>query len=507
METTPELFDFKHGRQSYFGVFSPQSKSLRSCIIIEDTPRPYLNWLVEVAAQYEMRLAVVLPFSDGAVDLLSGLPVSFGTGTDVRRLHIPDLAQCVAVLDMHNDPERKQIFSGYDPSAPTLAGLHFWQRIPPSSRVSFVIASRWEETDFEDIGLTLAFTQLDKSEDPQRPELPKKARQKLTAKLGTFYAKADRHASCEMTRTASDMYDLRFHNETIHPHGKPITRLYVLLKHGKLTCNELCRLSGSPSRVDDSRVERGLPNNDGRFPLSDENDKSYSKIVLSDAERRSKNKMYKDAQREHKIMSDELTVLQRTMANRKQEVDRLKISLKNVYVSAQEHFQREYGCTFVFGGDTAVDPLQNQLSSQDEAFSQEEILMPEEREQFEKDHSMFRDRMQPVLGEMLSLEDNLKKDTERVSCLSESMKEIGRQRDDLWREINGKHKDTTRGSKPQETIRKDFFDASSLKQKRGLFYLLQQAGGSSDLLDHFHKNIVPTPSGVAYVGDVSWKVG
>ena len=462
METTPELFDFKHGRQSYFGVFSPQSKSLRSCIIIEDTPRPYLNWLVEVAAQYEMRLAVVLPFSDGAVDLLSGLPVSFGTGTDVRRLHIPDLAQCVAVLDMHNDPERKQIFSGYDPSAPTLAGLHFWQRIPPSSRVSFVIASRWEETDFEDIGLTLAFTQLDKSEDPQRPELPKKARQKLTAKLGTFYAKADRHASCEMTRTASDMYDLRFHNETIHPHGKPITRLY---------------------------------------------DKSYSKIVLSDAERRSKNKMYKDAQREHKIMSDELTVLQRTMANRKQEVDRLKISLKNVYVSAQEHFQREYGCTFVFGGDTAVDPLQNQLSSQDEAFSQEEILMPEEREQFEKDHSMFRDRMQPVLGEMLSLEDNLKKDTERVSCLSESMKEIGRQRDDLWREINGKHKDTTRGSKPQETIRKDFFDASSLKQKRGLFYLLQQAGGSSDLLDHFHKNIVPTPSGVAYVGDVSWKVG
>ena len=384
MEPAPGLFEYKHGAQSYFGITLPQSRSLRSCVIVEDTPRPYLNWLLEAAAHFDMRLAVVLPFSDGAIELLSGGSITLGSGKDARHVQIPDPAQCVAILDMHNDPERRQLFDGYDPSLPMLAGLHLWHRIPPSSSVNFLIASRWEETVFADQGLTLAFTQLDKAVDPQRPELPSDARQNLTKKLSSFYAKADRHASCEILRTGPDKYALRFRNSTIHPRGKPVTRLYLLLKYGKLSCNELCRLSGSPSREDSAHVERGLPDGDGRFSFPDQ---LASSSGLSGEELRSKKKMYDDTCEQHRKLSAELESKRTEGGQRDQKVDQQVASLKGrlarILVEAQNHFQREYGCAFIYGGEDADDALERQLQSNGDSPSSVNAVSSLDREEFE----------------------------------------------------------------------------------------------------------------------------
>lgn len=491
----PGFFEFKHGGQAYFGIYSSQSSGLRSCIIIEDTPRPYLNWLTKISAHFNLKLAAVLPFSNESIHLLLGESVSFSAKETCPELVVPDPSQCVVILDMHNDPDRMQAFEGYDSRKPDLAGLQFWKQVPSTRGLYFLIASRFSRENFRDVGLQPAFVEINKSELMINPDLPTRTGEELLVTLRTIYEKADLHARCEMKKTGDDEYTIHHFSDVISPvRGKSVTRLYYLLKHQRISNNELCRLSGSPYRKDEEVVGKGLVQPSGREEPPHANaSKSASGVDLA-----STYEMYRRARNTHKECAAEYEKAKKEAEARRQNAEQrgkaLQQELTRIRFEAEDHFQETYGCSFSLGTETHGDLFEQTFLSEDE------------RKSLEQDFDRYQARMEPLVRELQSIEDGPKTDEPDLQKLAARLRAIGQQRDELYRELHGiAERQSDGGPNPDETIRKDFLDAKS-NEKRGVYYRLRQAGASDALIDHLKRNIVSYGSGLQYVGTIDWLI-
>ncbi|OVE74076.1 hypothetical protein BVX94_01605 [bacterium B17] len=487
------LFEFKHQAQSYFGISNNKSATMRSCVIIEDTPRPYLNWLLSISEKHELRHALVLPFCDKAIDLLCGKEVEFGG----KSMQINDLSQCVAILDMHNDPARGQIFDGFDPENPEQAGINFWQRIPGSNGINFLIASRYSEATFDEIGLSLAFTQIIKSDDMENPNLPDYTCEKLDLKLSTIYSKADMHAKCFMRHESQDRYALRYYNQEIKPSGKPVARLFHLLSAGKISNNELCKLSGGKFLADAAKVGKGNRDGDGR--IVDSSEPVQTAKGMSYEERKRIKEMYETARDVHHSLTDKLQEAKKALKDSENEPAPDRIDLQKrifqIRCEAEDHFQKTYGCAFGHGIEVVGNVVE------------QVFLSEEEREQMEEDHEKYQAQIEPLIRKLQKTGDESVNLKSTIKDLKDQLKAIGKQRDDLWRQLGNrpeKPQGMTGEPNPDETIRADFFGVKS--DKRGLYYRLAKAGASQSLIDHFKQNIVQYGKGIQYIGSIDWVI-
>lgn len=126
-----------------------------SCVIVEDTPGPYMDFIQDIVQDGTCRMAMTAPFSDQTLRLLQGHEVTFGSGDSTAKVRIPNLAHCVVILDMRNGDSQSTVqnFQGYDPKDFELAGFHFYNQMCGFPGKPF-IATRYGRAHLEEKGIS-----------------------------------------------------------------------------------------------------------------------------------------------------------------------------------------------------------------------------------------------------------------------------------------------------------------------------------------------------------------
>lgn len=127
-----------------------QSSTGVSCIIVEDDPGPYLNFLSEIVSSLSYHIVMTAPFAASTLRLLKGEEVIFGQGRMAPKVRIPDLSRCVVILDMRN--ETPQSFPGYEPKQFDMAGYQFFKQLRGFPGKVF-FATRYGRAKFEEMGI------------------------------------------------------------------------------------------------------------------------------------------------------------------------------------------------------------------------------------------------------------------------------------------------------------------------------------------------------------------
>jgi len=129
--STITFSEFTEEPAVYIASTDTASKKDISCVIVEDTPGIYFEFVQQLVDKGICRTAMTVPFSDKTIELLQGHEVVFGNKTDATKIRIPNPAHCVLILDMRNGDTAStvQSFTGYDPLKFELAGYQFYKQL------------------------------------------------------------------------------------------------------------------------------------------------------------------------------------------------------------------------------------------------------------------------------------------------------------------------------------------------------------------------------------------
>ncbi len=153
-----ELRQYTEEPSDYLICFNPDNHTDISCVIVEDDPGPYLDFIQDIVHSGTCRLAMTAPFADRTINFLRGQPVIWGEGHERITLALDNPAHCVLILDMRNgiSSSTVQSFAGYDVQRFDLAGYQFFKQLRGFPGKPF-IATRYGRDLLEEQGITGAF--------------------------------------------------------------------------------------------------------------------------------------------------------------------------------------------------------------------------------------------------------------------------------------------------------------------------------------------------------------
>ena len=202
--------EFTEEPSDYLICFNPDSTSDITCVIVEDDPGPYLDFVQDVVQSGLCGTAMTAPFTDSTIQLLQGQEVTFGADSECARMRIPNPQHCVLVLDMRNETE--QTFKGYNPKDFAICGYQFFRQLRGFPGKVF-FATRYGRRLLEEKGLTGAFgvVPLELKSDYHGP-MPAPDKQKLLATLDLALVQCDVSSVYRITRRG-DAIDITFQGE------------------------------------------------------------------------------------------------------------------------------------------------------------------------------------------------------------------------------------------------------------------------------------------------------
>lgn len=186
----------------YLLCSDPDNQTDVTCVIVEDNPGPYLDFVQDIVQSGICSMAMTAPFTDITLQLLRGQPATFGNGSDRTTVALANPAHCVLILDMRNGDSEStvQSFAGYDANRFELAGYQFFKQLRGFPGKVF-FATRYGRDLLEEMGVTGAFgvVPLNLKSDYHGP-MQESDKQKLLAALDLVLLPIDPSGVYRMTR-------------------------------------------------------------------------------------------------------------------------------------------------------------------------------------------------------------------------------------------------------------------------------------------------------------------